>query len=141
MLFFQLPVIPEMTLRSGNWQTGLRVLRSLGRPDTFGAAELEMYRRAWSRPYAMTSMINWYRALRFRPMRRASRRVRVPTLLIWGVSDTALSRELAQPSIDYCENGRLVYIAEATHWVQHDESEKVNELLVDFLTGALHEEE
>jgi len=138
MLLFQLPIIPEMAMRCGNWQTGLRALRSSGGPDTFDAADLEMYRRAWSRPSAMTSMINWYRALRIRPSRRASRRVRVPTLLIWGEGDIALSRELAQLSIDYCENGRLVYMARATHWVQHDEYEKVNQLLVDFLTDGFH---
>jgi pimeloyl-ACP methyl ester carboxylesterase len=141
MLFFQLPVIPEMVMSSGNWRLGLRALQSSGRPQTFDSADLEMYRRAWSRPMAMTSMINWYRAMRFSSNRRAPRRIRVPTLLLWGARDTFLREELARQSIDYCENGRLVYLEEASHWVQHDEFEKVNQLLVGFLTDGFREEE
>ena len=64
----------------------------------------------------------------------------MPTLMIWGVGDSALGLEMAEPSIDYCEDGRLVFLEEATHWVQHDEPEKVNELLVRFLKDDFHEE-
>ncbi len=44
-----------------------------------------------------------------------------------------LGRELAQPSIDLCDDGRMVFIEEAGHFVQHEEPERVNELLVEFL--------
>ena len=134
MFFFQVPMVPELALRGRKWQTGLNMLRRSSRPGAFSDEDLEMYRQAWSRPRAMTSMINWYRALlRVRPTRRASSRVRVPTLMIWGARDTALGREMAQPSIDYCVDGRLEYLEQATHWVQHDEPERVNEMLIDFL--------
>lgn len=83
----------------------------------------------------MTSMINWYRALRYRTARRASRRISAPTLIIWGANDIALGRELARQSVDYCDDGRLVMLDEATHWVQHDRPERVNRLLVEHLTG------
>lgn len=134
MLFFQMPLVPELALRGRNWQTGLNLLRNSSRPGSFSDEDLEMYRQAWSRPRAMTSMINWYRALlRVRPSRRASSRIRVPTLMIWGARDVAFEREAAQLSIDYCDDGRLEYLEQATHWVQHDEPERVNEMLIDFL--------
>ena len=82
----------------------------------------------------MSSMINWYRAILQRPpppLRNP--RVTVPTLMIWGAQDVALGRELAQPSIDLCDQGRLVMIEEASHWVQHEEPERVNQLLIEFL--------
>ena len=60
-------------------------------------------------------------------------RVRAPTLLIWGAEDKFLGREMAQPSLDLCDDGRLVFIEEATHWVQHEEPDRVNDLIVDFL--------
>ena len=60
-------------------------------------------------------------------------RIAIPTLLIWGARDKFIGREAAQPSIDLCAHGRLVFIEEATHWVQHEEPERVNELIVDFL--------
>jgi pimeloyl-ACP methyl ester carboxylesterase len=53
--------------------------------------------------------------------------------MIWGKQDTALGSELAQPSIDLCDDGRLVFIEEAGHFVQHDEPARVNELIADFL--------
>jgi pimeloyl-ACP methyl ester carboxylesterase len=31
--------------------------------------------------------------------------------------------------------GRLVFFEEATHWLQHEETEQVNELLLRFLAG------
>ncbi|HSF83294.1 MAG TPA: alpha/beta hydrolase [Anaerolineales bacterium] len=36
-----------------------------------------------------------------------------------------------------CEQGRLVYFKDAAHWVQHDEPEHVNALLLDFLENGL----
>ncbi len=135
MSFFQLPFIPELALASRRWQAGLDILRSTSLPGAYSDDDLEMYRRAWSRPRAMTSMINWYRALRYRTARRASRRIGAPTLVIWGANDIALGRELARGSIDYCDDGRLVMLDEATHWVQHDRPETVNQLLVEHLTG------
>jgi epoxide hydrolase 4 len=63
----------------------------------------------------------------------AEPRITVPTLMLWGVNDLALRRELAQPSIDLCDDGRLVFFEDASHWVHHEEPERVNELIVAFL--------
>ena len=78
-------------------------------------------------------MLQWYRAaLRARPRRPESTRVRVPTLLVWGTKDRFLGREMAEPSIACCDQGRLVLVDEAGHWVQHEEPERVTRLLLDF---------
>lgn len=109
-------------------------MRRTARKGTFSDEDMERYREAWAKPGAVTAMINWYRAaFRARPPIPRDTRVKVPTLLIWGARDVALSRQMAQPSIDMCDDGRLVLIEEATHWVQHDEPERVNQLLGDFL--------
>jgi pimeloyl-ACP methyl ester carboxylesterase len=84
----------------------------------------------------MTSMVNWYRAV-FRiaakgpmnPDKIALRRVRVPTLILWGENDVALSLEMARPSLDLCDLGELVTFPGATHWVQHDKAQAVNQRL------------
>lgn len=129
--FFQLPGLPEAFASLGYWNTFARVMRSTSRPGTFSNDELGYYRAAWSRPGAMTAMINWYRAaLRRPPERDLSIRITVPTLLIWGVHDQFLKREMAQPSIDFCDNGRLVFFENATHWVQQEEADRVNQLII-----------
>ncbi|SOD97359.1 alpha/beta fold hydrolase [Spirosoma fluviale] len=129
--FFQLPWIPETLSSAGNWSMFVRTLLSSSRPGTFRRADLQQYKAAWSQPGAVMAMINWYRAsLRKPPARRPSIRVTVPTLLIWGTRDKFLKREMAQPSIDLCDNGRLVFLENASHWVQHEEAERVNELII-----------
>jgi pimeloyl-ACP methyl ester carboxylesterase len=132
ILFFQLPWLPEYLMRQNNWQLVVDSLTGSSRPAAFSGKELERYRQAWSQPDAFRAMLNWYRALLREPTRRpAGRRIDVPTLLIWGAKDHFLGRELAQPSIDRCAEGRLVFIEEATHWVQHEEPERVNALILD----------
>jgi pimeloyl-ACP methyl ester carboxylesterase len=43
-----------------------------------------------------------------------------------------LVRELARASIERCEKGRLVVFDEATHWVHHEQPERVNGLMNEF---------
>jgi pimeloyl-ACP methyl ester carboxylesterase len=134
MLFFQIPWLPERVLSAADFRLLARSLRSSSRAGTFSDEDLKIYKEAWSRPGAMTGMVSWYRALlRARPERPPSPRVTVPTLLIWGARDHFLGRELAQPSIELCDRGRLAFIEEATHWLQHEEPDRVNALLADFL--------
>ncbi len=79
-------------------------------------------------------MIHWYRAaLRHPPEPPADPRVTVPTLLIWGACDRFLGPGLAEASLAFCERGRLEPITDATHWVQHEEPERVNRALLRFL--------
>jgi pimeloyl-ACP methyl ester carboxylesterase len=138
ILAFQIPGLPEIGLRRRNWRALERALRRTSRPGTFGAADFEHYRRAWSEPGAITAMIHWYRAgLRAHPRLPEDVRIRVPTLLIWGAQDGFLDRRLARPSVDLCDDGRLGLIEEATHWVQHEEPGRVNRLLLDALAAAV----
>lgn len=133
---FQLPRLPEAHLRRHNWRALAHALRATSRPGTFAAADLDGYRQSWSEPGAITAMIHWYRAaLRRPPAPPADPRVRVPTLLIWGAQDRFLSRGLAEASRALCTDGHLEVIVEATHWVQHEESGRVNRLLLEFLGG------
>lgn len=135
---FQIPLLPEMRMRKNNWQVGVRALQGTSRKGTFSEEDIARYREAWSQPGAATGMFNWYRAaFRSRPARVRSSRVTMPTLIIWGERDKFLRRELAQQSLELCDNGKLVFIEGASHWVQHEEPAKVNELLCKFFGADL----
>ena len=137
IFFFQLPWLPERMARLWNWKGIEQALISSSRSGTFTASDLAHYRQAWSQPHAFQSMVNWYRAvIQKPPQRTAGPRITVPTLLIWGVQDKFLGREMAAPSIERCDDGHLVFIEEATHWVQHEEAARVNELIADFLRDS-----
>ena len=56
-----------------------------------------------------------------------------PTLVIWGERDAYLGSDLAEPDRDDVPNlDRVERLADASHWVHHDEAERVNQLLIDF---------
>jgi pimeloyl-ACP methyl ester carboxylesterase len=134
VFFFQLPWLPEAVFRAGNFRGGARMLRGSGKLHTFTSQDVAAYKQAWSQPGALTGMINWYRALfRHRPQLPRDLHVHVPTLMLWGQQDVALSHRMAEPSIDICDDGQLIFFENASHWVQHDEAEAVTSQLLDFL--------
>ena len=138
IFFFQLPWLPEAGMRADNWRGAVRALRGSGLIHTFTNEDIEKYKEAWSQPDAMTAMLNWYRAAaRYQQPGMKDPKIRVPTLMIWGMKDVALSHRMARPSMDYCDEGNLIFFPEATHWVQLDEAESVNHYMVDFLLDKI----
>jgi epoxide hydrolase 4 len=138
MFFFQLPWLPERLLRADNFSFAKRSLRA-DSPGAFSDTDLERYAEAWSQPGALTGMINYYRAaLRQSPggAQRRMRPIQAPTLVIWGERDRYLGAELAEPLPRWVPNARVERIPQATHWVQHDAPERVNELLTGFFAEA-----
>jgi pimeloyl-ACP methyl ester carboxylesterase len=60
----------------------------------------------------------------------------VVLLHIWGERDRYLGAELAEPDpADVPNLERVVRLPEASHWVQHDEPERVTELLREFFAA------
>jgi pimeloyl-ACP methyl ester carboxylesterase len=141
VFFFQLPWLPEAGMRQDNWRGAQRALRGSGKIDTFTTDDIVKYKEAWSRPGAMTAMINWYRAvMHYQPPMPKDPRIRVRTLMMWGMKDFALSHRMARPSMDYVDEGNLIFFPEATHWVQHDAAEEVNHYLIDFLLDKINKQ-
>jgi hypothetical protein len=63
----------------------------------------------------------------------ALRPISAPTLVIWGQRDHYLGTELAEPDHDDVPNlDRVERLSDASHWVHHDEADRVNQLLIDF---------
>jgi pimeloyl-ACP methyl ester carboxylesterase len=130
--FFQLPGLPERLISRRNWQVGAQMLVRSSRPGTFSPAEVARYKVAWNRPGAITSMLNWYRALTRPPVSNWPH-IRGPVQVIWGEHDAFLNKKFAQLSLAECEQATLHYFPQATHWVHLEEATKVNELLLQFL--------
>jgi pimeloyl-ACP methyl ester carboxylesterase len=136
--FFQLPWLPELGIRADHWSGAVRALRGSGKIHTFSNEDIAKYKEAWQQPGAITSMINWYRsAARYFFQLPKEMRIHVPTLLMWGMKDVALTHRMARPSMDHCDEGNLILFPESTHWVQHDAAEEVNHYLIDFLLDKM----
>src|ERR1700739_4685106 len=138
MFFFQIPGLPEWLMARESFSFAKRALRA-DSPGAFGDADLERYVQAWSQPGALTGMVNYYRAALRRSPRAALADlvpIQTETLVIWGMRDRLLGSELAQQLTRWVPNVRVERLPPATHWVQHDEPERVNELLVEFFGAA-----
>jgi pimeloyl-ACP methyl ester carboxylesterase len=137
MFFFQLPRLPEASVRRANFAMLRRTFRhDPVRPGAFSDDDIERYIAALARPGALTAAINYYRAL-FRQdprrMRAGFRPIEAPVLVIWGMQDRYLGAELAEPDARWAPNARVERLPDASHWVQVDRPERVNALLLDFL--------
>lgn len=134
IFFFQIPWLPEAGMRFQGWREMVRAIKNSGKAATFTDEDMESYKEAWSQPGAITAMVNWYRAAaRYQIVPEGELCVRIPTLMMWGMNDIALTHRMARPSMDYCKDGRLLFFPEATHWVQRDEAEEVNRHLLEFI--------
>ena len=131
--------MPELALR---WNGALPVARAFlsSASDTsrFPPAVLDVYRRNAFAPGALTAMLNWYRALA-REARAAARRtypvIDVPTLLIWGDADVALTKATTFGTERYVRDLTIRYLSGVSHWVQQDAPLTVNAMLAAFLRG------
>ncbi|MEO8690299.1 MAG: alpha/beta hydrolase [Solirubrobacteraceae bacterium] len=131
MLLFQFAGVAEEMLQRDDW----RLLREWLR----GNGDVEHYIADLSRPGALTAGLNWYRA-NAAPARQLRERsgfptVTVPTLGIWSSGDDYLLEAPMATSGEHVEGEwRYERIEGASHWMQLDEPERLNELLLGFLT-------
>ena len=131
--FFQLPYLPEALFAARDYQILRRTLLRTSRAGTFSEQDLTEYAKAWSRPGALTGMLNWYRALSLKPLHRPSEKLAMPVLAIWGMQDRFLEFGLCEESLTLCADGRAMPLRQATHWVHLEVVETVNGALLDFL--------
>jgi pimeloyl-ACP methyl ester carboxylesterase len=136
--FFALPDLPDAVVHANNWHFFRHFLAD-ARPE-FTAEEMDRYIESWSQPGAASGMINYYRSSVRTPPKKAAaaiQTVKAPTLVIWGQRDAYLGQELAEPDHDDVPNlERVERLPNASHWVHHDEAERVTELLTSFFGPA-----
>ena len=128
-LLFQFPDVAEQLLMREDW----RLLREWTRGD----GDVERAIADLARPGALTAALNWYRAsarpdheLRERPPFPS---VAADTLGLWSDRDHYLVEEGMTGSEEYVVGEwRYERIEGASHWMQLDAPERVNELLLDW---------
>jgi epoxide hydrolase 4 len=127
---FQIPLLPELVLSSLHF----RLLTSAAARSE---AEREVYEEALSQPGALRSALNYYRAA-FRDMIRGRstasiKRIKTPTLVLWGEKDRALSPKLLDHLEEYVDSLIIVRFRDIGHWLHIDAPDRVNEELLRFL--------
>ena len=109
------------------------------------------YESSWRA--GLTGPLNYYRASPLRPPRpgsphndpaaaavaiaRDKLEVRLPTLVIWGMGDTALLPELLDGLEDFVPQLQLRRVEGATHWIVHEQPGLITGYLREFLRPAV----
>jgi epoxide hydrolase 4 len=143
MFFFQLPLVPEWTFHASPDAAIARMFRGMAvRKDAFTDDDLRAFKGALRKPGALTAAINYYRATfrNFSEMRRIEnedQKIAAPTLLIWAEDDVALGKELTYGMEElFAGPFRIQYVPNCSHWVNEEQPELVNQLILGHLTTA-----
>jgi epoxide hydrolase 4 len=131
--FFATPGLPEQVVHANNWHFFRHFLHDAN-PE-YTPAEIEQYVCAWEQPDAAAGMINYYRASVRQNQKEAAEKLRpisAPTMVIWGELDAYLGSDLAEPAHEDVPDLRVERLPDASHWVHHDEADRVNQLLTEF---------
>jgi len=131
-LFFQFEPVAEASIVHDDWA----MLRELAP----GYADIDRAIADLSRPGALTASLNWYRANlapRMPGPRREFPPVTVPVLGVWSDGDLYLDGARMRASGDLVK-GRWRYeeIAGASHWIPLDVPDRLNELLLGWLSQS-----
>jgi pimeloyl-ACP methyl ester carboxylesterase len=145
MNFFRSPAA-EAAIAAMGLETFLdKVMLSHADASKLPAEERQQYLDDWSQPGALTSMLNWYRAGGMvvpAPSEEAAAplwtlapfpRLRMPTLVVWGLKDTALLPAQLGGLADLVEDLRIVTSPTASHFITWEEPETVTGAIRDFL--------
>lgn len=111
-----------------------RALAGTGLKDgVFTEEDWRAYEEAWSQPGALTGALNYYRALRPSSNEPEDFRVHVPTLVLWGEQDPALTIHNLEGLETYVPALTVKRFPEASHWLVHEQPAAVNQAIRDFL--------
>jgi pimeloyl-ACP methyl ester carboxylesterase len=144
VFFFQLPWVPEQLLQADDYRVIEEMLTETAAPGAFSETDVQRYKDAMARSGSLSGPLNYYRAVVRENARRQIQSalpgtttrdgtVEVPALVIWGEQDQALSTDLLDGLDRWVSDLRIERLPAASHWVQADDPEHVNELLLDFL--------
>jgi pimeloyl-ACP methyl ester carboxylesterase len=132
-LLFQFTEVAEELLQRDDWKLFRELLR--------GDGDLERYLVDLSRPGALTAGLNWYRA-NAAPHLELERTSPFPavaasTMGLWSSGDHYLTEEPMLRTPEHVTGPwRYERIENASHWIQLDASQRVNELLLEFLDSG-----
>ncbi len=133
MAFFQVPAVPEWMLTRKDAEAIAVMSRE------FGDDPPDVYRTNATIPGAMKAMVDYYRAnfanRTAHQLWRKPKTLAVPTLMIWGEDDVALSKELTYGTGDLVDDFTVRYVPGVSHWVQQQAPDTVTEMLTAWLTG------
>jgi pimeloyl-ACP methyl ester carboxylesterase len=135
VLLFQLPLVPECMISARDFAALQRAWETHPvHPESFTKQDIARYKEAL-RTSGLTGPLNYYRAaMRYpRDLFGPPQTVSAPTLIIWGERDPFMTSAVNDRLENWVPDLTVRRIERASHWVQNDVPECVNQLLIGFL--------
>ncbi len=136
----------EQALAKDDFRLMEQLMLGMGRPSDhwFDAATRERYHASWAR--GLHGGVNYYRATPLYPptendpgaaklsLDPADFHCHVPVRVIWGLQDKALLPRLLDDLPALVDDLQIERLPEATHWVVHEQPQRINQLIARFLS-------
>ena len=147
MAFFQVPFLPEFLLSLFDYgfitSAFTKPPGGLINKDRISADDLEVYKWNVGMHRTLTSSLNYYRNIpaMLAPItlgqRKPTRRYAMPTLVLWGESDSAVDSRMAKEHEEctFFDDVMARVIPSASHWLPQDQPDVVNQLMLTWLTS------
>ncbi|CAG0895505.1 unnamed protein product [Darwinula stevensoni] len=136
---FQLPWLPEALFRINDMAILDEAFRGRDKKKSrITDEDIEAYKYNFSKPGSMTPPINFYRCIDFAgggKEKWMKKKIKTPSMLVFGTGDVALSTETADATSRYVEGLKMVKLPGVSHWVQQEAPDQVNKLIWDFLNN------
>ena len=131
--FFQIPIIPELVMSFHKSLLLSCMVTSSANKHAFTKTIISYYRTSWTRS-TVHHMIDWYRGMKFGSGKKLSSiKVKPEVLLIWGLRDKFIRKENIIPSLKLCNNSSNCVYPHNTHWIIHENPDKVNNRILTFI--------
>lgn len=134
MYAFQLPRLPELMFRGPQGRARFERFLTGGGQTTQRAARDAA---AMIDGGALTTAVNWYRALGLADPRRIRTRTSVPTLFVWSEGDRYIARSSAERCGDWVAGPyRFETLTGVSHWIPEEAPERLSELLLEHVAAV-----
>jgi pimeloyl-ACP methyl ester carboxylesterase len=145
--FFRSPVAEQAIEAMGLDAFFEKVIGSNADLGKVSDAERQQYLAEWSQPGALTAMLNWYRAspLIVPPpgltvplpemLLRFATKIRIPTLVVWGMADSALLPVQLEGLDTLVDDLTIVKLPGVTHFAPWEAPDAVTQALEPFLAA------
>ena len=138
--FFQLPWLPEIL--SKNIHAGQFIRSGSAKKGNFNDAIVSLYDENASEWKKRTAMLNYYRAIVqgggfYRQYKLGFPKIEVPTLMLWGEKDLALSLKSTIGTENHVEEFTIRYFKGISHFINEDAPDEVNAMLQAFLANEV----
>lgn len=119
--FFQLPFIPELLFKRAKSLSHL-LLKNSG----MSAEQIIDFNQHFIQENRIGTAINWYRSMPLAPIRSSFKKVKVPTLFVWGNKDIAIGKKSAELNKQFFTGQYQEVHMNATHWIPSQNAEQLS---------------